>query len=77
MVLKVCDMTAKVVNFNEYRRARMLEEYAVAILKRDIVEILTRSGFDPLAAMDYLERNRRKNQGIDPSDTNNNPVDPH
>jgi hypothetical protein len=68
-------MAAKVINLNEYRKTRMVEEFAAAILESDIEDILRNSGFDPHATREYLERNRRKNLVPDPDETNNNPAD--
>jgi hypothetical protein len=66
-------MTAKVINLNEYRKARMVEEYAAAILECDIEEILRNSGFDPHVTREYLERNRRKSAQTEHLDTNDSP----
>ncbi len=61
-------MAAKVINLNEYRKARMVEEYAAAILQCDIEDILRNSGLDPNTTREYLERNRRKGVPFEQAD---------
>ena len=75
LVPKESVMAGKVIDLNEYRKARMVEEYAAAIVKCDIENILRNCGFDPDVAHDYLERNMRRHQNPDPDDRKNDPAD--
>lgn len=70
-------MAGKVIDLNEYRRARLAEEYAAAILECDISDILRNCGLDPAdLANDAPTVKNRRYRISNPGDAGGEPPDP-